>query len=170
MIPFGSLLTFAAASVVILVIPGPSVLFVMGRALAHGRRTALFSVLGNEIGEFTLVLAVSLGLGPLLERSAVLFAAMKLAGAVYLVYLGVRAFRSRHLMAMAEAADADVPPLRSLRDGFLVGVANPKAAVFFAAVFPQFVNRSAGNVTLQLLVLGLVYTFLAFLTSSTPFN
>jgi threonine/homoserine/homoserine lactone efflux protein len=166
MVTSDRLLAFMAASIVILVIPGPSVLFVVGRALAHGRRTALLSVLGNEIGEFALVLAVALGLGPLVEHSIVVFTAMKLAGAVYLVYLGVRAFRGRHQAAEFEAAAASGQTLRSLRDGFLVGVANPKAAIFFAAVLPQFVSRSAGNVTSQLVFLGLVYTALAFVTDS----
>lgn len=165
---FDRLLEFMAASLLILVIPGPSVLFVVGRALAHGRRTALLSVLGNEIGEFVLVLAVAFGLGPLLERSLVLFTAMKLAGAAYLVYLGVRAFRGRHRMALAAQSDAAAPGSRlgSLRDGFLVGVANPKSAVFFAAVLPQFVSRSAGHVTLQLVALGLVFAALACASDS----
>lgn len=166
--PFDRLLAFMAASLLILVIPGPSVLFVVGRALAHGRRTALLSVLGNEIGEFVLVLAVAFGLGPLLERSLVLFSAMKLAGAAYLIYLGVRAFRGRHRMALQAQGDGAEPGSRlgELRDGFLVGVANPKAAVFFAAVLPQFVSHSAGHVPLQLVLLGLVFVALAWASDS----
>jgi threonine/homoserine/homoserine lactone efflux protein len=165
---FDSLLTFMAAAVLILVIPGPSVLFVVGRGSAHGRRTALLSVLGNETGEFVLVLAVAFGLGPLLERSLVLFAALKLAGAAYLVYLGVRAFRGRHRMALEARGDGAGPASRlgEVRDGFLVGVANPKSAVFFAAVLPQFVNRSASTVSLQLVLLGLVFVRLAWVSDS----
>src|SRR4051812_15080838 len=89
------LLAFAAMSFVLIVIPGPSVLFVVGRALSYGRRVALTTVLGNTLGAYVLVLAVALGVGPVVERSALVFTALKLVGAAYLVYLGVKAFRQR---------------------------------------------------------------------------
>src|SRR5215468_9875020 len=98
MISSGQLAAFAVASFVLIIIPGPSVLFVIGRALAHGRRTALASVVGNAIGAYVLVVLVSVGAGALVERSAALFLALRLAGAAYLVYLGVQAFRHRHSM------------------------------------------------------------------------
>lgn len=93
-------LAFAAMSLLVIVIPGPSVLFVIGRALAHGRRTALATVLGNVVGSYGLVVAVALGIGSLVERSAAVFVAVKLAGAAYLVLLGVQAFRHRKEMKL----------------------------------------------------------------------
>ncbi|NUS12347.1 MAG: LysE family translocator [Streptomyces sp.] len=160
-------------SVVLVLIPGPSVLFVLGRALAHGRRTALGSVLGNAIGAYVLSATVAVGLGEVVARSVALFAALKLAGAAYLVFLGVRAFRHRGVLADAMrdepgqgAAAARRSDLRTLWEGFVVGVTNPKTMVFFAAVLPQFVDRGAGRVHEQMLLLGLVFTVIALLFDS----
>ncbi|WP_329182280.1 LysE family translocator [Streptomyces sp. NBC_01477] len=161
-------------SLVLVLIPGPSVLFVLGRALAHGRRTALGSVLGNAIGAYTLSATVAVGLGEIVSRSVGLFIALKLAGAAYLVFLGVKAFRSRGALAAAmpedteeaEAAGDRRGDLRTLWEGFVVGVTNPKTMVFFAAVLPQFVDRGAGRVHEQMLVLGLVFTVIALLCDS----
>ncbi|WP_055545439.1 LysE family translocator, partial [Streptomyces sp. NBRC 110028] len=159
MVSTESILAFAAMSLLVIVIPGPSVLFVIGRALAHGRRTALATVLGNLVGSYLLVIAVAWGLGALVESSATVFMGVKLAGAAYLVYLGVQAFRHRKEM---RAADMEAPAderrgdLRTILDGIFVGVTNPKGVVFFAAVLPQFVDHSAGQVPLQMMVLGLV--------------
>ncbi|MGA5420226.1 LysE family translocator [Streptomyces lavendulocolor] len=160
MVPLDRVLTFAAMSVLVIVIPGPSVLFVIGRALAHGRRTAMATVLGNVLGSYVLVVAVALGVGAVVERSAAVFTAVKLAGAAYLVLLGVQAFRHRGAM---RAALRDTPQpgaargdLRTLVDGVVVGVTNPKGIVFFAAVLPQFVDHAAGGVSAQMLLLGLV--------------
>ena len=162
------LLAFVAMATVIILIPGPSVLFVLGRALAHGRRTALLSVLGNTSGASVLVVAVALGLGPVVERSALAFLALKLAGAAYLVHLGVKAFR--HRRSLQQAFGAAAPPargdLRTLAEGFVVGVTNPKTMVFFAAVLPQFVDREAGHVPLQLLLLGAVFNLIALCCDS----
>ncbi|TJZ57056.1 LysE family translocator [Streptomyces piniterrae] len=159
MVSVESILAFAAMSLLVIVVPGPSVLFVIGRALAHGRRTALATVLGNLVGSYLLVIAVAWGLGALVESSAAVFMGVKLAGAAYLVYLGVQAFRHRKKM---RAADLEAPvaerrgDLRTILDGIFVGVTNPKGVVFFAAVLPQFVNHSAGHVPGQMMVLGLV--------------
>ncbi|WUH90083.1 LysE family translocator [Streptomyces sp. NBC_00433] len=164
---------FAALSLVLVLIPGPSVLFVLGRALAHGRRTALGSVLGNAIGAYALIALVALGLGEVVSRSVALFDALKLAGAAYLVFLGVKAFRARGTLSAAlrgEAEEGSAAPrrgdLRTLWEGFVVGVTNPKTMVFFAAVLPQFVNRDAGRVHVQMLLLGLVFTAIALLCDS----
>ncbi|SHM61784.1 LysE family translocator [Actinacidiphila paucisporea] len=164
---------FAALSLVLVLIPGPSVLFVLGRALAHGRRTALGSVVGNAIGAYALIALVALGLGEVVSRSAALFDALKLAGAAYLVFLGVKAFRARGTLSAAlhgEAGEGAAAPrrgdLRTLWEGFVVGVTNPKTMVFFAAVLPQFVNRDAGRVHAQMLLLGLVFTAIALLCDS----
>jgi threonine/homoserine/homoserine lactone efflux protein len=159
MVSTGSVLAFAAMSLLVIAVPGPSVLFVIGRALAHGRRTALATVVGNLIGSYLLILAVAWGLGALVETSAAVFAAVKLVGAAYLVYLGVQAFRHRKEMravAMEAPEGERRSDLRTILDGVLVGVTNPKGLVFFAAVLPQFVNHSAGHVPLQMTVLGLV--------------
>ncbi len=164
MVPSGRLIAFAAVALIIIVIPGPSVLFVVGRALAHGRRVAFASVLGNEAGSLVLVALVAAGVGPLVERSALVFTALKLAGAAYLVFLGARAFLLRRRHALAELASHAGAPrgwARAVLQGFLVGVSNPKTAIFFAAILPQFVARSRGDVPAQMLVLGAVFALIA---------
>ncbi|WP_432097018.1 LysE family translocator [Streptomyces sp. bgisy100] len=169
MVSTESILAFAAMSLLVIVIPGPSVLFVIGRALAHGRRTALATVLGNLIGSYLLVCAVAWGLGALVETSAAVFMGVKLAGAAYLVHLGVQAFRHRKEM---RAADIEAPAgeqrsdLRTVLDGILVGVTNPKGLVFFAAVLPQFVDHAAGHVPSQMMVLGLVPVGIGMITDT----
>ncbi|HEY4464962.1 MAG TPA: LysE family translocator [Streptosporangiaceae bacterium] len=156
-ISMGQLLAYALASLVLIVIPGPGVLFVIGRALAHGRRTAVATVAGHAAGNYVVAACVAVGLGSVLERSAEVFAAVKLAGAVYLVWLGVQAIRHRKDLAGAIAAPAgERRDRRALRDGFVVGVTNPKAFILFGAILPQFVNRSAGHVPAQMLLLALV--------------
>ncbi|WP_446038745.1 LysE family translocator [Streptomyces sp. SID1121] len=162
-------LAFAAMSLLVIVIPGPSVLFVIGRALALGRRAALASVLGNVMGWYALVVAVALGIGALVERSVTVFLVVKLAGAAYLVILGVQAFRHRKSMR-ASTMSAPVGPargdLRTVADGFVVGITNPKGVVFFAAVLPQFVDHSAGQVPAQMLLLGLVPITIGLITDT----
>jgi threonine/homoserine/homoserine lactone efflux protein len=150
----GQLAAFAVASVILIVIPGPGVLFVIGRALAHGRATALASVVGHVAGNYMVAVCVALGIGTVVERSATVFIVIKLAGAAYLIWLGIHAFRQRRSLArlLSEAA-APRGSLRSMREGFVVGLTNPKAVILFAAVLPQFVNRAAGHVPAQMLVL-----------------
>jgi threonine/homoserine/homoserine lactone efflux protein len=148
---------FAAAALVLIVIPGPGVLFVIGRALAHGRRTALLSVAGHAAGNWVVAICVALGVGTIVERSAAVFTAVRLAGAAYLVWLGVQAFRKRD--SLAQVLDSAAEPrgdVRAAREGLVVGVTNPKAVILFAAVLPQFVDRSAGHVPVQMLVLSAV--------------
>jgi threonine/homoserine/homoserine lactone efflux protein len=160
-------LAFCALSLVVIAIPGPSVLFLVGRALAHGRRTALASVLGNELGELALASLVALGLGPVVERSALLLTVMKMAGAAYLIFLGVRAILQRRAHDLAaEIGQPSRSGLRSVADGFLVGVANPKTAVFFIAILPEFVSRSGGHVAAQMLMLGVVFVVIAAASDS----
>ncbi|QIQ06076.1 LysE family translocator [Streptomyces liangshanensis] len=162
-------LAFAAMSLLVIVIPGPSVLFVIGRALALGRRAALASVLGNVAGSYALVVAVALGIGALVERSVTVFLVVKLAGAAYLVILGVQAFRHRKSMraaAMSAPAGPARGDLRTVADGFVVGITNPKGVVFFAAVLPQFVDHSAGQVPAQMLLLGLVPITIGLITDT----
>lgn len=165
------LLAFAAMSLLLIVIPGPSVLFVVGRALAQGRRAALMTVLGNTLGAYVLVIAVALGVGSLVERSIVVFTALKLLGAAYLIHLGIKAIRQRRSLraVFGQDGDGEAPggsTLRTLWEGFAVGVANPKTIVFFAAVLPQFVDREAGHAVLQMLLLGLVFNVIAIVSDS----
>lgn len=165
MVPAPVLLAFAAASIALIVIPGPSVLFVIGRSLALGRLGGLLSVLGNALGLLPVVLAVALGIGTLVEQSLVVFTIIKFAGAAYLVYLGVQAIRHRRRTAVTHEAAPRRSHWRILGEGFVVGVTNPKSLVFFVAVLPQFADRS-GSVPLQLLELGVVFLVLALASDS----
>lgn len=155
---------YLVAAMIIILAPGPSVLFVIARAIAWGRKTAVLSVLGNVTGSFVLSTLVALGLGPVLERSDLAYAAVQWGGGLYLVYLGIDAIRKRaiHASDMTNQGPVGPTPLRSIRDGFWVGVLNPKAIVFFAAVLPQFVDIESDQVTLQLIFLGLTFCVLAF--------
>jgi threonine/homoserine/homoserine lactone efflux protein len=146
------------------------VLFVIGRALAHGRRTAVATALGNVVGSYVLVVAVAFGIGSLVERSVTVYLAVKLAGAAYLIHLGIRAFRRREELKASAIGAAPAGPargdLRTVLDGALVGVTNPKGVVFFAAVLPQFVDHSAGRLPLQMLLLGLVPISIGLVTDT----
>jgi threonine/homoserine/homoserine lactone efflux protein len=162
------LLAFVLLAALLIVVPGPSVLFVVSRALIHGRRGAIATVLGNALGEYALVGAVAIGIGTALERSAVVFTAVKLIGAAYLVYLGIRTIRQRRSLSSMLTGRAEFRgSRRAFREGFVVGVTNPKSAIFFAAILPQFVDRAAGNVPLQMLLLGLIYFAIALATDTT---
>ena len=152
------LIAFGIAAFVIIAIPGPSVLFVIGRALAYGRTVALLSVLGNSLGLLTVMALVALGLGPVVAGSTVVFTTIKLAGAAYMVWLGSQAFRHRRAIRVEDAGwgDEAMRWQQAVRQGFVVGVSNPKAFMMFAAVLPQFIDPDAGQVTAQMLVLGLL--------------
>ena len=164
--PIENLLAFVAASFVLIVIPGPGVLFVIGRSIALGRRAGLLSVLGNAIGNIPAILATAFGIGAIVASSIVAFTVLKIVGAAYLVWLGIQAIRHRRDHV---AGPAPSPKSRwtLLRQGFVVGVTNPKTIAFFVAVLPQFVDPHAGAVWLQLLVLGLVFQVLALTCDST---
>jgi threonine/homoserine/homoserine lactone efflux protein len=157
----GQLLGFSAAALVMIVIPGPGVLFVVGRALSHGRRAALATAVGHAAGNYVVAAFVAVGLGEILQRSAVAFVVVKLAGALYLAWLGLQAIRHRKSLADAFAAVAEPREgWRALRDGVVVGVTNPKSYILFGAILPQFVNRGAGGVPGQMLLLALVAVLL----------
>lgn len=150
------LLAFGLAAFVIIAIPGPSVLFVIGRALTYGRGVALTSVAGNSAGLFVVMVLVAVGLGAVVAESVVVFTVIKLAGAAYMVWLGVQALRHRKAMHVDQVhvGRPVLGRLTALRQGFVVGVSNPKAFMMFAAVLPQFLERGQGQVTTQMLVLG----------------
>lgn len=166
MLPTHRLPEFLVAALIIILVPGPSVLFTVARAIAWGRTIALLTVLGNALGMLVLAALIAFGFGPVLEQSALLYAGVQWAGGLYLVWLGIDALRHRDLHAERMVEQGAVAPRRSrtLREGFVVGVLNPKALVFFAAVFPQFVDREAGNVPVQLMVLGVIFAVLAVLS------
>jgi threonine/homoserine/homoserine lactone efflux protein len=169
MMQANQMLAFAAVATVLILIPGPSVLFTVGRALTVGRRAAMFTVVGNELGGLAQVFAVAFGVGALVERSAEILAVVKWAGAAYLVYLGVQAIR--HRRSMAEALAARMPPVRpwrAVRDGFLVGATNPKTIVFLTIAMPEFTSRAAGHlpVQTQMLILGALFPAIALVLDS----
>lgn len=167
-IALSHLIAFVITAFVVIAIPGPSVVFIVSRALANGRRVAIWSMLGNTTGVYGLVVAVALGMGAIAEHSLALFTAMKLVGGGYIVYLGIKTFAERgNLAAAMERIATNASDGRSFRDGVLVGVANPKAIVFMAAILPQFVTPAAGHVTLQMLFLGLVFCLVAIVSDGS---
>jgi threonine/homoserine/homoserine lactone efflux protein len=156
MVTMHQAVAFGLVALVVIAIPGPSVVFTVGRALAYGRAVALTTVAGNSLGLLTALVLVVLGLGELVATSDVVFEVVKVAGAGYLVYLGVQALRHRHGITVAEGRPPG-PPLRlltALRQGFLVGFTNPKGYVMFVALLPQFLDRSRGHDAVQMLMLG----------------
>jgi threonine/homoserine/homoserine lactone efflux protein len=160
---------FFVASILIIMVPGPSVLFTLARGVAWGRAVAVLSVLGNSLGTLLLSMVVAVGLGPLLSHSRVFSVALQLAGGCYLLYLGFDALRHRreHAQAMTQREATRPSPRRIVRQGFVVGVLNPKSLVFFAAVFPHFVNRAQGRITEQLMIFGLIFSVMAFCSDGT---
>ena len=181
-----ALLSFLAAALVIIVIPGPTVLFVVGQSLSHGRRSGLTSVLGSSVGIIPMIVAVAFGVGTIVAQSVVIFTIVKILGAGYLVYLGIQGIRHRRSgnevpedPAAILSADADVeassfvPAGRTLTyrsmfmQGFIVGISNPKTIIFFVAALPQFVSLEAGHVPLQMIVLGLLFQGLALFSDGS---
>jgi threonine/homoserine/homoserine lactone efflux protein len=161
-------LAFMVASILFIQVPGPSLLFTIGRALTVGRRDALLSVVGNGLGITTQVLCVAVGLGAVVAASATAYTILKVCGAVYVVWLGISAIRHRRDARLALEASDKLPEARgrALRTGFIVGVTNPKTVVFFVAFLPQFTNESAGHGGLQIAVLGIVFGAMAIASDS----
>lgn len=162
------LIAFAITGFIVIVIPGPSVLFVVGRALSSGRRVALLSMVGNSFGVYIQTIAVAFGIGTLVERSVAAFTVVKLLGGCYLLYLGIKTFRGRKSLASAITGSYDEMPTdrRAFVEGMTVGVTNPKTIVFLVAVLPQFASRDTGSVPVQILLLGLVFFALAMVSDS----
>ena len=156
-----TLLAFAVACVILVIIPGPSVLFVVGRALAHGRRAALTGVAGNTTGASMVAVVVALGFGAIAAQSSTVFTVLKLVGAAYLVYLGIHTIRARGDLIARLGEPTGPADRRMFWQGVIVGFTNPKLLVFFAAVLPQFVDAEAGSATTQMLVLGLLFAVIA---------
>lgn len=157
------LATFVFGTLVFALVPGPSVLFIIGRALALGRRAAVLTALGNLTGVLVLVAVVSIGVGPLLDRFASALFALKIIGAVYLIWLGISAYRHRGELGVStgpRAAPRD-SDWKVFRQGAFVGLTNPKALIFFAAVLPQFVSTQGAHASVQILILGLLFCVMA---------
>lgn len=152
-----TVIAFVITAIVLVVVPGPTVLFTIGRSLALGRAGGFLSILGTAVGSLVLVAAIALGLGTLIAASSLLFTAIKVLGAAYLVVLGVRAILHRRAAHMAtEGGAAHTTRMRVMVQGFVVGVSNPKSIAFFIAVLPQFVDTSSGSVPVQLVILGAI--------------
>jgi threonine/homoserine/homoserine lactone efflux protein len=168
MVPADHLLAFALISFALIIVPGPNVLFIISRSLMLGRTAGVGTALGGQIGVYVQVAAVAFGVGAIVERSVAVFTVLKLAGAAYLLYLGVQAVRHRGELSAALTARTEPKSIRRIvRDGFVVGVSNPKAIVFFIAVLPQFVDPSAGHVPDQMLLLGAIFVAIAVFCDST---
>jgi threonine/homoserine/homoserine lactone efflux protein len=160
---WSTLAVFSAAALLLLVIPGPAVLYIVAQSVSRGRMAGLVSMLGIQVGGLVHVAAAAVGLSALVVQSALAFSVVKYAGAAYLVFLGVRRLLGRD----GNGAD-DMPRERRMRalfaNGIIVNVFNPKTALFFFAFLPQFVDVSRGGVAFQILVLGLVFIGLAVIS------
>ena len=166
MIEPGTLAVFAAAALALLVVPGPAVLYIVTRSVHQGRRAGLASVLGIHVGTLVHVLAATIGLSALLVSSATAFTVVKLLGAAYLVFLGVRTLLGRDSAAAGAPAGSARGRRRDFAEGIVVNVLNPKTALFFLAFLPQFVDPEQGHASLQILLLGLIFMALGFVTDS----
>lgn len=158
-----SLFTFMLATIVLLVIPGPAVLYIVARSINQGRLAGIVSVLGIQVGVLFHIFGAALGISVILVTSALAFSIIKYMGAAYLIYLGVRTLFSKE-----SALDADEPTTQPLgkifRQGIIVNMLNPKSALFFFAFLPQFIDTAAGSPTLQILFFGLIFIGLAILS------
>jgi threonine/homoserine/homoserine lactone efflux protein len=166
MVPLSHLLAFVVAAAVLIAIPGPNILFVIGRTIALGRRAGLLSVVGTSSGMFIQTIAVALGVGAIVAQSIAALTVIKIAGALYLVFLGIQAIRHRARPDAPAAAPRPTSTARVVAEGFVVGVTNPKSIVFFVAILPQFVDAASGAIPLQLAELGLVFVLLALVMDS----
>ncbi len=158
-------IAFLVASILFIQVPGPSVLFMLGRALTVSLRDALISVVGNGLGVSAQALMVAVGLGAVVAASATAYTALKVVGAAYVIYLGIQAIRHRGDARLA-LLSGDPEPERSgraLATGFIVGVTNPKTVIFFVAFLPQFTSESAAAGP-QLAVLGVVFGVMAIVS------
>ena len=162
--PAANLSLFIGAALVLLLVPGPAVLYIIARSAEQGRLAGFISDLGIQTATLVHVLAAAIGMSALLAASAVAFGVVKYAGAAYLIWLGIK-----KIFGSSEAADNGVALVRYsyarlLRDGFVVNLLNPKAALFFFALLPQFVDVSRGHVPMQVVFLGLLFAALGLMT------
>ena len=159
---------FVAVAFIAIVSPGPATLLTVSNSLTHGTRSVYLSALGNEMGIFILSLSAILGLGVVLQTSATLFLIVKVIGAAYLIYLGIRQWRSKtNLFSQTDAlSKLSKSHTHFFREGFLIAVTNPKAVLFFTALFPQFINLNNALVP-QFFIMTLTFMVMSFLTLVT---
>ncbi len=164
--PISTLGVFIAAAFVLLVTPGPAVMYIIARSISQGRTAGIVSAIGVGFGAMTQVIAAALGLSAILVSSALAFNAVKFIGAAYLIYLGIQTLRRP-----IENTETNTPEQRSLSrifsQGIIVEALNPKTALFFFAFLPQFVDASAGSVTLQIIILGAIFITMGICSDST---
>lgn len=165
MLTTANLLGFLALALVIIIVPGPSVVFTIGRALVLGPGPAVLSVAGNVLGVGVQIIAVALGAGAIVVASPPLFFAIKVFGAVFLIYLGISAFRHRADPLEVSTDASKVSTKTIMSQSFVVGITNAKTLVFFLAAFPQFVDEGA-NPVVQMLLMGLIFSVIGFFSDS----
>lgn len=160
-----AIIAFTIAALILIVIPGPSVLFSVARALELGRGGGLASVAGNTLGSFLVAVLVAFGVGAIIVKSVVVFTIIKILGAGYVIYLGIQGIRHRKDRPQTESdAYRNASYWKLFSTGFIVGATNPKSLMFFIAVLPQFVNNSGPSVPLQLITFACIFTIIAFVS------
>jgi threonine/homoserine/homoserine lactone efflux protein len=160
-----TLIAFMGATIALLFIPGPAVIYILNRSIADGRTVGLAAVAGLEVGDSIQALFAALGISAVLATSAEIFNVVKWAGVMYLVYTGVRTLMSRPTDVATE--DNHVSLRQAFRQGIFVNALNPKTGLFFLSIFPQFVDVNAANAKSQSLVLGAVFVVLASIFNGT---
>jgi threonine/homoserine/homoserine lactone efflux protein len=163
---FSSLALFFAAASILLIVPGPAVIYIVTRSLDQGRMAGIVSTLGIGVGTLFHIIAAALGLSAILVSSVLAFNIVKYAGAVYLIYLGIQKFLSKEEIIFSND-HKNIKLSKIFYQGIIVNVLNPKTALFFFAFLPQFADSSRGNVTLQILILGILFILLGFITDGT---
>jgi len=155
---------FLVSSLILLVVPGPAVLYIVARSIDEGWPAGVVSALGVALGSVGLVFAAAFGISALIDSSPLAFGVIRYLGAAYLIYLGIRTFRARDSGGMSVVR----PPAshgRAFREGIVVNFLNPKTAIFFLAFLPQFVNP-AGGIRFQLVMLGLIFVGMGIVTDT----
>jgi len=162
MISIEVLLTFSVAAFLMSISPGPSMLYIMARSIAQGSKGGIVSAMGLAVGGMVHVFATVLGLSAIFKYSPTLYTVVKLAGAAYLIYLGYCYWKNSNSINNEEIIKIKVKPLLTIfKEGILVEITNPKTALFFIALLPQFVDHETGSISLQLFILGLIVIIVA---------
>jgi threonine/homoserine/homoserine lactone efflux protein len=159
-----TLLTFAIAATLLIIVPGPNVLYIITRGIDQGRKAAVVSALGVEVGMLFHIGAAVLGLSALVARSEIVFNVVKYAGAAYLIWMGIVSIRAKVLAVEEPIVSRRAKPVRLFTQGFVVNVLNPKVGLFFVAFLPQFIDPARGGSTTQILVLGGVFLAIALMS------
>jgi threonine/homoserine/homoserine lactone efflux protein len=159
-----TLLTFAIAATLLIIVPGPNVLYIITRGIDQGRKAAVVSALGVEVGMLFHIGAAVLGLSALVARSEIVFNVVKYAGAAYLIWMGIVSIRAKVLAVEEPIVSRRAKPIRLFIQGFVVNVLNPKVGLFFVAFLPQFIDPARGGSTTQILVLGGVFLAIALMS------